>query len=171
LSSAETPSSDDRAADLLPLAPRARVLFYMVAVVRLVTLWLPLAAFAAVALSLFAQPVVGLIVGAVLLLMAMLITVWGPALAFERYGWVLRPDELLVQHGVVFRNVTAIPVGRVQHVDVRQGPFEQWLALARVHVHTASGVGSDGVIPGLELPVAEELRDRLVAASEREDGV
>lgn len=162
---------EERTSELLPLAPRARLLFHVVAAVRLVTLWLPFTAVATVALAVMIQPVFGFVAGAVLLLLALLVTVWGPTLAFERYGWALRRDELLVQHGVVFRNVTAIPVGRVQHVDVRQGPFEQWLSLARIHVHTASGVGSDGVIPGLELRTAEELRDRLVAASEREDGV
>jgi len=36
-------------------------------------------------------------------------------------------------------------------------------------VHTASGLGADGSIPGLERPIAEQLRDRLVRAEERSD--
>jgi membrane protein YdbS with pleckstrin-like domain len=55
-------------------------------------------------------------------------------------------------------------------VDVKQGPLEQWLRLARVRIHTASGIGADGVIPGLTLDQAELLRDRLVRPSGN-DGV
>ncbi|MEZ4237190.1 MAG: PH domain-containing protein [Myxococcota bacterium] len=158
-------------AEMLPLDPRARLLFHATAAVRLVTLGIPTVAMVTIGLVVLVAPVPGLVIGAVLLLLQMLFTVWMPALSFERYGWQLDDHELLVQRGVVFRNVTAIPVGRVQHVDVRQGPLEQWLGLARVHVHTASGVGADGVVPGLDLQTAQELRDRLVAASERDDGV
>jgi membrane protein YdbS with pleckstrin-like domain len=55
-----------------------------------------------------------------------------------------------------------VPTNRIQHVDVRQGPLEQWLGLSRVLVYTASGMGADGVIPGLNVETAEALRDQLV---------
>ena len=71
---------------------------------------------------------------------------------------------------MLIRSIVAIPTSRIQHVDTRQGPIEQWMGLARLQVHTASGVGGDGMIPGLELPVAEALRDQLVDV-DGEDGV
>lgn len=148
-----------------PLAPRARLLFHLQAVSQLLFLWIPMTLVAVVATAWFTSLVTALVAGALLLLACLLGTVWLPTLSYERWGWELREDELLVQHGVVFRIVTAIPTGRVQHVDVRQGPIEQWMGLARVCVHTASGVGSDGMIPGLEFTVAEQLRDQLVQRS------
>ena len=99
-----------------------------------------------------------------------LVAVWYPSLSFERWGYVLRADELLIRRGVLIRTITAIPVNRIQHVDTRQGPIEQWMGLARIQIHTASGVGADGMIPGLKLDVAEQLRDQLVDV-EGDDGV
>lgn len=157
------------------LAPRARLLFHLQAFSQLLFLWTPLTIAVIVTSTVVANLTTGLVVGSLLFLFVLLAAVWFPSLSYERWGWELREDELLIRHGVVFRNVTAIPVGRVQHVDVRQGPIEQWMGLARVHVHTASGVGSDGMIPGLEAPVAEQLRDQLVARSrgpsQADDGV
>ena len=88
--------------------------------------------------------------------------VWYPSFAFERWGYALREEELIIGRGVLFRSITAIPLGRVQHVDTRQGPLEQWMGLARLQVYTASGMGADGVIPGLTIPDAELLRDELL---------
>lgn len=154
-----------------PLAPRARLLFHLQAVSQLVFLWIPLTIGLVVAAAWLTSFVTALVAGSLMLLVCLLGTVWLPSLAYERWGWELREDELLVRHGVVFRSVTAIPIGRVQHVDVRQGPIEQWMGLSRVHVHTASGVGSDGMIPGLESATAERLRDQLVARSQRAERV
>lgn len=155
------------------LAPAARWLFYVNAFVGLVpsagllvgagfvaSIWLPWEAAA-----------IG--VGA-LFFAEFLLALWMPWLSFERWKWELRPDALVVGHGVLFREWTSIPIGRIQHVDVRQGPFETWFGLARIHVHTASGgLGADGMIPGLHLAVAERLRDTLVARvqTEADDGV
>lgn len=155
-------------APLNPLAPRARLLFHLQAGSQLLFLWAPLCVGLAVVVALAVDLTVALVAAAGLFLVTVLAAVWLPSMSYDRWGWLLRDTDLLVRHGVVFRIATAIPIGRIQHVDVRQGPIEQWLGLARVHVHTASGVGSDGTIPGLEAAVAEELRDQLVARSRRQ---
>jgi len=121
-------------------------------------------------LSMFTRAWIGLIAGGIMALLALIATVWLPALAFARWRYAVREDELLITRGVILRHLTSIPTHRVQHVDVKQGPLEQWLGLARVRIHTASGIGGDGVIPGLTLDQAEGLRDRLVRPSGN-DGV
>ena len=157
---------------LVPLAARARLLFYLQAFSRLFLFWGPVVVVASGALAYAWQPVGAVVVGAALFFVRFLIAVWWPWLSWQRWGWLDREDELLIARGVLFRSVTAIPLERIQHVDVRQGPLEQWLGLARVHVHTASGLGADGVVPGLLHPDAEQLRDRLVAAAAQgDDGV
>jgi len=132
--------------------------------------WVPLAIGVGVALALVVPWPWALGGGAILFLLLFLFSVWYPSLAFDAWGYQLRPDDLLIAHGVIVRQVAAIPTNRIQHVDTKQGPLEQWLGLARVLVYTASGMGADGVIPGLDLDDAEDLRDRLVALG-GDDGV
>ena len=147
------------------LAPRARLLFYLQAFSRLVLFWLPVTLVLTLALAAYWRATGALAVGVGWLLLQFLAAVWLPSLSFDRWAWALRPEDLLIARGVWMRSITAIPVSRIQHVDTRQGPIEQWLGLARVQIHTASGVGSDGVIPGLEKAEAETLRDQLLRVS------
>jgi hypothetical protein len=74
----------------------------------------------------------------------------------------LRAHDLLISHGVLIHQVVSIPAGRIQHVDVHQGPIERALGLARLQVYTASGGGADGEIPGLARATADALREKLV---------
>lgn len=98
---------------------------------------------------------------AVVLLLGAL-TAWYPPLAHRRWGWALREHDLLIAHGVWVRQLVSIPAGRIQHVDVHQGPLERALGLARLQVYTASGGGADGEIPGLARETADALREKLV---------
>ncbi len=154
------------------LAPRARWLFHLQAMSRLVLFWVPVTAVGTAAGMALWSPFYAPLVAVSALFVLFLLSVWFPSLSFERWGYILQQDDLLIRRGVVVRTITAIPTERIQHVDTRQGPLEQWLGLARVQVHTASGLGADGIIPGLWLDDAEALRDELVALGGRgDDGV
>lgn len=157
--------------DYTSLSPRARLLFYLQALARLVLFWLPASVAAGGALT-FVLPVSwSAVIALSVLFLAFVGAVWLPWLAFERWGYAVTDVELLIRSGVIVRRVTAIPLGRVQHVDVRQGPIEQALGLRRVQIHTASGASVDGVIPGLEVDAAEQLRELLVRRATGDDGV
>ena len=159
--------------ELHPLAPEARLLFHVQSLSRLVFGWGPMLAIAAVGLAVFWQVFGALVVVGAAAFLLFVLALWTPSLAFERWGYLLRDDDLLIVRGVLLRRVTTIPLHRIQHVDLQQGPFEQYLGLARLHVHTASGVGADGVVPGLHVDDAERLRDALVRRSQSpgDDGV
>ncbi|MEU8221583.1 PH domain-containing protein [Kribbella sp. NPDC048915] len=73
-----------------------------------------------------------------------------------------REDELLVSHGVLFRELVVVPYGRMQFVDVTAGPLERAFGLATVELHTATPA-TDAKIPGLHPDEAGRLRDRLSA--------
>ncbi len=149
-----------------PLAPSARWLFYLQAFSQLLLLWVPLTAvLGALAAAFLVPPLWAAVAGACWLFTLFLLALWLPNLAWERWAYALREHDLLIARGVWVRAVTAIPVSRIQHVDTRQGPLEQLLGLARVTVHTASGLGGDGVIPGLTRSDAEALRDELIRVS------
>lgn len=96
--------------------------------------------------------------------------VWYPSRAWRAWGYAVREHDLLITGGVVMRQRVSIPAGRIQHVDIHQGPLERALGLARVRVYTASGGGADGVIPALTMEAADALRERLVRR-EAEDAV
>jgi uncharacterized protein len=159
--------------ELHPLAPRARLLFHLQALSRLVFAWLPMLGMLTAGLAFVWQVFGALAIGAALGFVVFLLALWMPSLAFDRWGYLLRDEDLLISRGVLVRRITTIPTHRIQHVDTQQGPLEQWLGLARVHVHTASGLGADGVIPGLWFADAEALRDTLIERSQSamDDGV
>jgi hypothetical protein len=73
-----------------------------------------------------------------------------------------RDDELLVSHGIMFRELVVVPYGRMQFVDVTAGPLERAYGMATVELHTATPA-TDAKIPGLHPDEAGRLRDRLSA--------
>jgi membrane protein YdbS with pleckstrin-like domain len=73
-----------------------------------------------------------------------------------------REDELLVSHGIMFRQLVVVPYGRMQFVDVAAGPLERSFGIATVELHTATPA-TDAKIPGLHPDEASRLRDRLSA--------
>ncbi|MEO0602311.1 MAG: PH domain-containing protein [Myxococcota bacterium] len=155
-----------------PLATQARLMFHLQSLARWLFVWLPLVIAGTVAGLFFVDWQVAVTLGLGVLFLRFLLALWWPWLSWSRWGYRQGEEELLIRRGVLFRSITAIPIERIQHVDVRQGPIEQWFDIARVHIYTASGLGSDGVVPGLLRPVADQLRDRLIEGAGRgDDGV
>ncbi|WP_244204146.1 PH domain-containing protein [Streptomyces africanus] len=100
-----------------------------------------------------------------------------PPLALMGWGWVMtgrnwrswryaeRADDLLISRGVLWREETVVPYGRMQLVEVTSGPVERHFGLASVQLHTAAAA-TDATIPGLDPAEAERLRDRLTELGE-----
>ncbi|HEX5569274.1 MAG TPA: PH domain-containing protein [Streptomyces sp.] len=94
--------------------------------------------------------------------------VWGwGALGRNWRSWryAERDDDLLISRGVLWRELTVVPYGRMQLVEVTSGPLERHFGLARVQLHTAAAT-TDAHIPGLAPREAERLRDRLTELGE-----
>lgn len=85
-----------------------------------------------------------------------------PMLSFARWRYGFLGDLLLMRYGVVFVEERAVPVRRMQHVDLMRGPVERLFGLATLVVFTAGNEGSAFRVPGLPLERATELRDRIV---------
>ncbi|GAA3594242.1 PH domain-containing protein [Agrococcus terreus] len=99
---------------------------------------------------------------------AAVLAVVGVVFAFLRtrtIGWLERGDDLLVRRGMLFRRFVAVPYGRMQVVDITQGPIERMFGLKSLKFVTAAATSAIA-IPGMPGDSAEELRDRLVAVSE-----
>ncbi len=81
------------------------------------------------------------------------------------WGYALRPDDLLVGSGILFRRLVIVPYGRMQLVDVVAGPIDRWYGVSTVQLHTAAAT-TDAAVPGLTPEVAADLRDRLARLGE-----
>ena len=85
--------------------------------------------------------------------------------SWRSWGYVEREDDLYITHGVMFRNLIAVPYGRMQLVEVESGPLERAFGLASVTLKTASPE-TGARIPGLTPEESTRLRDRLTELGE-----
>jgi hypothetical protein len=107
---------------------------------------------------------IAICVGA-LLIIASLFTmacVW-PRLQHRHTGWRLDETGLEIRRGVLWRHQVTIPVARVQHTDVSQGPLQRQYELGTVTIHTAGTQNASVMLSGLTHSTAVELRDQLIA--------
>lgn len=143
------------------LDPRVINLWRVQGLVRLFTFWLPvLGVLSVLVTGRFGFAAAAAFVGAGLSLVAALTLLW-PALSWRSFGYAVREHDLLVQRGVLLRHTVSVPLGRIQHVDLRQGPIERLWGLTNLLVYTAAGMNADGSIPGLDEETASWLRDEL----------
>ena len=92
------------------------------------------------------------------------LTLVAPGRKFAHWGFALDDRELQVAHGWLMRVHTIVPIGRVQHIDLSQGPIERLCGVATVVLHTAGTDHSRVAVPGLSRDAAEGVRDRIRAA-------
>lgn len=104
----------------------------------------------------------GLVTGPVLLL-GLLAVFWVAPGRWNRWRYAFTGTELHVARGWLFRLHTVVPVVRVQHIDISQGPLERGAGVATLQVHTAGTEHSLVVLPGLALARAGEIRDAIRA--------
>jgi membrane protein YdbS with pleckstrin-like domain len=92
-------------------------------------------------------------------------------LPMRRYlarGYHMGADRLRVVRGLWSRVDTVVPFGRVQHLDVEQGPLERLHGLATLTLHTAGTHNASVSLPGLAHETALEMREAIRAHVRRE---
>lgn len=101
--------------------------------------------------------IAGLITGGILLLQLLNLIVY-PEIEYRQWSYCLTPDRIEIKKGIIFHSTTIIPITRIQHVMVSEGPFARLYGLAKVDITTA---GSTSEIDGLSAETARELCDRM----------
>ena len=109
----------------------------------------------------------GLVFGPAFLLAAF-VAIRVPLSRYNARGYQISRDRLRVVRGVMFRSDTIVPFGRVQHIDVDQGPVERALGIATLTLHTAGNHNSSVHLPGLGHGLAVEMREAIRAHIKRE---
>ena len=101
---------------------------------------------------------VAMAVGFVLILVG----IWRlPKRRYAAWGYRMEEDELAVRHGLLIRALSLVPFGRVQHIDLAQGPLERAFGLATLVLNTAGTRGAAIRLPGLAQADAEQMRDHI----------
>ena len=171
-----TPSHQHPEAPADPFAP-AGILFRPVSpeLVKArfftMTVWLlPLAIACVVGLivALVFGAVPGAIVAGAFLAVVIGLAVWTSWLIprqVRALGYSEAADDLVLRRGILFKRLTVVPYGRMQFVDVHQGPVARRLGIASLKLHTAAST-TDAALPGLPYEEAARLRDRLTARGE-----
>lgn len=76
---------------------------------------------------------------------------------FSRYE--INETEIAIQKGFIFRETTFVPIVRIQHVEIEQGPLLRWQKLAALKIHTAATTHE---LAGLRLTEANDLRQKII---------
>lgn len=102
------------------------------------------------------------------LLVAVYLIIRAPLRRYQARGYQLGEDRLRVVRGLLFRRDTVVPFGRVQHIDVQQGPLERGYGLATLVLHTAGTHNASVSLPGLAHDDALAMREEIRAHVKRE---
>lgn len=81
-----------------------------------------------------------------------------PPLEYIQWSYLITDDRIEIKKGIFFRTHNIIPIGRIQHVNVNQGPIARMFKLSRVEIHTAGGLFH---IEGVDNETANEIGDKL----------
>jgi membrane protein YdbS with pleckstrin-like domain len=87
-----------------------------------------------------------------------------PARKYRHWGYAMGSDRLRIVRGYMFYRDTVVPFGRIQHIDVDQGPIDRRYDLATLTVHTAGNHNSTVALPGLLHADALAMREAIRAA-------
>ena len=101
-------------------------------------------------------------------LLALWLIVRTPLRRYRARGYQIDADRLRVVRGLVFNSDTVVPFGRVQHIDVDQGPLERAFGLGTLILHTAGNHNASVSLPGLAHADALAMREEIRAHVKRE---
>lgn len=74
-------------------------------------------------------------------------------------GYATRENDVLYRSGIMFRSLSVMPYGRIQDVEIEEGPIERRFGLSSVTLKSAGGMSSNMTIPGLRREESERIRD------------
>ena len=153
--------------ELTPLDPGYKTVLR----VQTVFTFIPLLIAALVAEAVLANegaPIPSGVIAGPLLLLAIILVIRLPQRRFAARGYQMSADRLRVVRGILWRSDTVVPFGRVQHIDVDQGPLERFFGIATLTLHTAGTHNASVDLPGLGEEHARDLREEIRAHIKRE---
>ncbi|PYG89852.1 hypothetical protein LY28_00449 [Ruminiclostridium sufflavum DSM 19573] len=94
-----------------------------------------------------------------------------PVIEYRQWGYIISDDRIEIRHGIFLIKITIIPIVRIQHITISQGPINRRLGISTINVHTASGVfGIEGISGEAANAMAEMLKAKLYSRLEFKEG-
>ena len=103
-----------------------------------------------------------------ILVIALIFILRWPVRRYNARGYHMSADRLRVVRGLLWHSDTIVPFGRVQHIDVDQGPVERFFDVATLTLHTAGSHNASVHLPGLEHALATQMREDIRAHIKRD---
>lgn len=138
--------------DANPVSPKLTTIRYIVVLLPLVAVLI------GTILIAINEPIVAISSGVLAAIAVFL--VWLIPHQVRLIRWKEEENELIISKGKMWHTITVVPYGRIQFIEVSEGPLESQFGLGTIKLNTASA-SSDATIPGLPKDVAQELRVRL----------
>ncbi|MEE4153162.1 MAG: PH domain-containing protein [Erythrobacter sp.] len=120
------------------------------------------------ALSAKEVPVPFGLLASIVLVLGLVVVVRLPARRYRSRGYHMSRDALRVVRGIWWHSDTIVPFGRVQHIDVDQGPIERFFDIATLTLHTAGTHNASVQLPGLKHKTATAMREAIRARIKRD---
>jgi len=93
-----------------------------------------------------------------------------PAIEYRQWGYIISDDRIEIKHGIFFVKNIVIPIVRIQHITISQGPINRKLGISIINIHTASGqFGIEGISIEDASLIAEGLKSKLYTRLESQD--
>ena len=92
-----------------------------------------------------------------------------PQLEYRQWSYQITDISICYNHGIYARRFTIIPISRIQHLEIRQGPVLKHFKLSNVEIYTA---GQAHLIVALKTDEAEGIVESInqIIAKENNDG-
>ena len=89
-----------------------------------------------------------------------LVCLWLVPAQVRALRYALAETDFVIRRGVLKRSMTLVPYGRIQYVDIYQGPVLRLLGISTIKLSTASAK-TDATLSGVPVADAARLRDVL----------
>lgn len=80
---------------------------------------------------------------------------------YHRTRHLLRRHDMLLEHGIVWRHAVMLPLSRLQHVSVSQGPLQKRFGLATLKLFTAGGLDAEASLRDITFADAQHMSEQL----------
>lgn len=81
-----------------------------------------------------------------------------PKLEYRQWSYRITETNICYNHGIYVKRFTMIPISRIQHLELKQGPVLKHFGLSNVQIYTA---GQSHEIVALKTVEAEEIIENI----------
>lgn len=99
--------------------------------------------------------------------------IWA-VLTYHFYRYELSEIGFKKESGVLYKRYVTIPYNKIQNIDIHQGVLARLLNISDLKIQTAGSTtvsnvygDAEGILPGISMVEAQNLRDKLVELSKK----